>query len=161
MNKKHLRGLIAETISEIAMHSDDAEELLMLTCAVESEFGRNLVQLNNGPAIGIFQMEPATHDDIVVRWLSVETSDRMKTKAYVHKAFNKYCGTLLTSDVMRWNLKYAIILARLKYKSAKEPIPSKNDVVGLAKYWKKYWNTELGDGTVEKAIEKYNKYVLG
>ena len=42
-----------------------------------------------------------------------------------------------------------------------EKLPNSYDIEGLAKYWKKYYNTEGGKGTVEKFIEKYEKYVGG
>jgi hypothetical protein len=38
-------------------------------------------------------------------------------------------------------------------------IPDYKDIELLARYWKRYWNSELGAGTIEGAIKKYNKYV--
>jgi len=159
MNKNHVRELIKESLLSVKMHDENIEELLMLTCAVESDMGQNIKQLNGGPAVGLFQMEPATHNDTMDRWLNLKRNESLKGLINYYLDWN--CGALISYDTMRWNMKYAIIVARLKYKMIKEPIPKKEDVVGLAKYWKKYWNTELGDGTVEKAIEKYNKYVVG
>lgn len=59
------------------------------------------------------------------------------------------------------NLELQILSCRLVYwfKSA-SPIPSEHDIEGLAGYWKKYYNSYLGAGTVDGAIEKYNKYVI-
>lgn len=58
------------------------------------------------------------------------------------------------------NLELQILSCRLVYwfKSSK-PIPSYKDIEGLAGYWKKYYNSCLGAGTIDGAIEKYNKYV--
>ena len=44
-------------------HSLVAEELLMLTAAHESHLGTYLKQ-KGGPALGIYQMEPATYRDL-------------------------------------------------------------------------------------------------
>jgi hypothetical protein len=35
------------------------------------------------------------------------------------------------------------------------------DVFKLAEYWKKYYNTPKGKGTVQQFIQSYNKYVEG
>lgn len=50
------------TISAMDMHSQAAENLLVGTAVQESGRGR-LVQ-KGGPALGIYQMEPATFNDI-------------------------------------------------------------------------------------------------
>lgn len=57
------RGLIAPTLKEIGLYSDTALNLVTGTGLVESGF-RVTVQSGGGPALGWFQMEPATHDDI-------------------------------------------------------------------------------------------------
>jgi hypothetical protein len=46
-----------------------AEELLLGTALQESGLIYRR-QLNNGPALGLFQMEPATHDDIWADFLT-------------------------------------------------------------------------------------------
>lgn len=58
------------------------------------------------------------------------------------------------------NLELQILSCRLVYwfKSG-SPIPNYKDVERLAEYWKKYYNSYLGAGTIDGAIEKYNKYV--
>ena len=50
--------------------SQEAENLLMGTAAQESALGEYIRQLGNGPALGIFQMEPETFDDIVRNYLA-------------------------------------------------------------------------------------------
>jgi hypothetical protein len=37
-----------------------------------------------------------------------------------------------------------------------EPIPK--DEEGLARYWKKYWNTEKGKGSIDAALWKYLEF---
>ncbi len=44
-------------------NSDKARFLLLCTAAIESNCGYYIKQVD-GPALGIWQMEPATHDDI-------------------------------------------------------------------------------------------------
>lgn len=58
------RALIIEPVlSKLQLYSKDAEELLVFTCAAESLGGTLLHQIQ-GPAVGIFQMEPNTYTDI-------------------------------------------------------------------------------------------------
>ena len=48
-------------------------------------------------------------------------------------------------------------MARIHYLRVPEALPAADDVVGLAAYWKRYYNTELGAGTVEKFVESYQR----
>jgi len=62
MYREHLREMIQFVLKNYDLYSRDAEELLMLTAACESNLGHYFKQLGNGPALGIFQVEPATYD---------------------------------------------------------------------------------------------------
>ena len=44
-------------------------------------------------------------------------------------------------------------MCRLKYKNVPKKLPK--TVEGMANYWKKYFNSELGKGDPEEFIEKY------
>lgn len=70
MDKRQLRNLIRRVLIGIGGYSEEAENLLMGTAAQESALGEYIRQLGNGPALGIFQMEPETFDDIVRNYLS-------------------------------------------------------------------------------------------
>ncbi|HQO65941.1 MAG TPA: two-component regulator propeller domain-containing protein, partial [Spirochaetales bacterium] len=60
----HLRDLIIRpTLVDMGHYSPEAEALLLGIAAQEARGGRYLAQLR-GPARGIYQMEPATHDDL-------------------------------------------------------------------------------------------------
>ena len=52
-------------LDPVIPYSMAAENLLMGTCAQESRMGQFLVQLEGGPARGIFQMEYSTEYDII------------------------------------------------------------------------------------------------
>lgn len=154
----HLRELIKITLDEFqrvvdqykkGFNTESAIELLCLTAAVESNCGRYLKQLS-GPAKGIFQIEPNTWYDLYNRYVL-----RNKELHYAVDDFDTYT----TSDItMLGNLPLQIIMARLIYYQHPEPLPEANDIEGLAKYWKKYYNTYKGKGTIEKAIIKYLTY---
>jgi hypothetical protein len=151
-DKDQFRSLIEDVLRDANLHSPAAVELLMLTAAVESKLGTYLEQVR-GPAIGIFQMEPRTHNDI---W-----DNYLRYKAPLVAALQKEVVYLprYAPDpmVMRKNLAYAILMARIYYQRVPAPLPPADNPQALAEYWKKYYNTHLGKGTVAKALEAYNK----
>lgn len=149
INKDQLRELITETLEKTGLlRYDDKRdvELLMLTAAAESHLGYYIKQIK-GPALGIFQMEPATHDDIWDNYLDYN-------KNLAHTIMFQH-NVLTNARPLKWNLAYAIIMARVHYLRDSKPIPPVNDVDGLAKYWKRVYNTHLGAGDWEKAKALY------
>ena len=150
MNKNDVRQIIKTTLLYIDKYSEDAEELLMLTAAVESGLGTYMYQVN-GPARGIFQMEPATENDCWKNYLN------LRNDAYIEKIKNlKFSGL----DNLPYNLAYQVALCRVHCLRVTEAIPPKTDVKALAEYWKKYYNTVKGKGTVDKAVKEYKRLVL-
>lgn len=160
INSKHLRELIIRpTLEEFELWSEAAENLLMGTAAQESHLGYYLKQnLNgddgNGVALGLFQMEPKTHMDI---WLNYLTYKKPLCKAILAKFTCN--GVHPPADEMVCNLKYATIMCRIHYLRVKEPIPDANNISALASYWKTYYNTLQGKGTISEFIYNYEKYV--
>ena len=65
----HLKEyIIIPVLSKLDMYSESAANLLLGTAAIESDMGQFLRQIN-GPALGIYQMEPSTHLDIWQNYL--------------------------------------------------------------------------------------------
>lgn len=157
MKAEELRLLIRYVLKDFAravqrptLYSEDAVELLMLTAAQETHCGRWVMQIN-GPALGIFQMEPTTHYEI---WDKVVRNDEALNQA-VDMFF---IPSLNWKAQMIGNLPYQIIYARLYFTRTPQPLPPKEDVRAMAVYWKKYWNTPLGKGTVDEAVRRYIRY---
>ena len=50
-------------------------------------------------------------------------------------------------------------MTRIHYLRVPEKLPEANDVEGLARYWKKYYNTSAGKGTEKDFMLKYQMYV--
>ncbi len=150
--KLQFRDLIADTLDEIGLYSEDATNLLLGTAAQESHFGTYLRQLKSGPALGVFQMEPNTYKDIWNRYITYKQDLHIKIKDAIEAPLTPSC------DDMVWNLKLAIIMARVHYLRVKESLPT--EISGYAKYWKKYYNTYLGAGTEEEFIRNYKEFVL-
>lgn len=144
INPKQLKSLIIEPVLKTYdLYSEAAVNLLLGTCAQESRMGYYLKQVK-GPALGIYQMEPATHNDILQNMPEYREVEKVRPSP---------------PSALIFDLTYATILCRLQYWRFPEPLPKANDLEGLAKYWKKYYNTEKGKGTVEQFVRNYYKYV--
>jgi hypothetical protein len=135
-------------------YSEEAVDLLMLTCAHESRGGTYLRQkgmTGTEGAFGVYQMELATHEDIWDNFIESRDSlsDTVKefTSDYLQPSMD-----LIT------NLAYATAMARVHYWRVAEALPSKDDTNYLSKlgdYAKKYYNTELGKATSSKYVTDY------
>jgi len=153
---KHLKQYIIKPYLEfLGLHSGSAENLVLGTIAVESNLGFYLHQVD-GIAYGICQMEPNTHHDIWHFFLSQKKRLVLKNKIFAY--FN--LTTRPAPEKMIYDLRYAVVMCRLRYLMVEEQLPASSDVEKLAKYWKKYYNTRLGSGTVDKFIFAYHKFVL-
>ena len=146
----HLRDLvIIPTLKSLDMYSPAAVNLLMGTAMQESNC-EYLKQLGGGPALGIYQMEPATHEDLWDNYITLHRNiwDRIPDEPYYK-----------IDTEMIWNIKYATLMARIHYWRVAEALPDKDDVEGLANYWKKYWNTLSGKGKPSQFYLHYNTKV--
>lgn len=151
MNKKQLRDLIKRVLVALDLHSESVENLLMGTAAQESALGEYIRQLGNGPALGVFQMEPATFKDIVQNYLQY--------KPELAKLVMSVSGVnALRSEYLEYNLALSICMCRVHYLRVSEKMP--DNLTGWAKYWKEHYNTRLGKGTEEEFIRNFKKYVL-
>jgi hypothetical protein len=156
IDKDQLRDIIIKpTLIMLAKYSESAVNLLLGTAAQESAMGTFLVQKGIGfnGGIGIYQMECKTYHDTYLR--AVESTVSMKTK---FKLFFGYEGKPLAARLAS-DLQFATAMARLYYAQVQEPLPDKDDIEGLANYWKKYYNTSLGKGTTDEFTRNYKRYV--
>lgn len=151
MNSKQLFDTILDTLELCGMTcSSNVVNMILETACVESNCGEYIKQLK-GPACGIFQIEPRTAKDIIDNFIYY----RPNLRENYAKLMN---GFLSLEQNLCTNLMFQIFMCRVFYLRFAEKIP--DTVEGRAKYWKKYYNTELGKGTVEKyikAVEKYKK----
>ncbi len=142
--------LFADQSETPSFYSENAVELLMLTAAQETLLGKYLWQVK-GPALGVFQMEPATYTDIWMHFLIGRSN--------ILQAINDWIPSAGSYELrMKSNLAYQIIMARIFYLRVPAPLPPGNDITAMAEYYKKYWNTHLGAATVKDAIHNYMKY---
>ena len=125
--------------------SKNANFLSLCTAAIESNCGYYIKQVV-GPALGIWQMEPATEIDIWRNHDELNTDD-----------FNELIGLMLpptheesNSEAMMIAPMYACAMARLKYSMDRAPLPDSDNIRAVYGYYKRIYNTPLGASTYEK-----------
>ena len=143
------RYVIRATLEHLGEHTDAFEELLFMTVAHESLGGRLLHQ-HRGSAVGVFQIEPRTHDDIWKNYLAYKPRMAAKVKALASTYTAEECIT---------NLKYCCAMAAMVYIRAKDDVPSNpKDLWALAAFYKLYYNTYLGSATLKQTIDDYHRW---
>jgi hypothetical protein len=149
VNLENLRELVIRpALQYIELWSQAAENLVLGTALVESN-AEYLHQVK-GPALGLWQMEPATHDDIWDNFLKYRATLRELVQDLQSPA-----QIMSGSTALIGNLYYGAAMCRVHYWRATEALPQAKDADGMAKYWKAHYNTPLGKGTVEKALPRF------
>lgn len=125
-----------------------ATQLLLGTAMQESECGTWLHQIS-GPAVGVWQMEPATAYDLF-RWIN----GRPELVTVMH-AF-ALDTQMNTPEEMAGNLYLACAMARIYYYRIPEPLPPADDIPAQAAYYKRYYNTPAGAATVAQYMQGWD-----
>lgn len=148
INQLQLRQyVIRPVLKAMNAYSLAAEELLIMTAAHESRMGYFLHQVS-GPALGIYQMEPDTADDI---WLNY-----LEYKPLLAAIVGQWGGN---HEDLIGNLFYATAMARTHYLRDDDALPDSSDIRGLAAYYKRVYNTVAGKATIDQAVSHYNEFV--
>ena len=144
---KEIKEIVEYALYRIDSYSDDALAMVVRTGMAESGY-RALKGYGEGnPAIGFWQIEPATMNDMMKNYIHYRSHYKKKL---ISLGMNFEKDTILS--VMS-NMAVQAALCRLHYRRDKDPLPSWNDLEGQARYWKRVYNTFEGRGTVEHFIE--------
>lgn len=141
--------VIVPALQRLNLWSLVAQELLLGTALQESGLA-HLVQ-HGGPARGVFQVEPATHADVWANFLHYRP-ELLQAVLALTAPWPDREAQLAT------NLIYEAAIARLIYLRAPEPLPATPDPYALANYWKRWYNTAGGAGTVEQFADTYHHF---
>lgn len=168
IDAKQLRDhVIIPTLRRAGLYSYSAVMLLLGTAAAESAMGHYLKQKGNGPAKGIYQMEPRTHNDIVINYLFYKPKLVIELLEAIYQCDvgslicrQQATEYLFNENQLIGNLYYATAMARTHYLRVSEALPASNNTAGLASYWKRYYNSPLGKGSEQQFIDNYKKFNL-
>lgn len=152
MDKEQLVNLVViPTLKEIPK-GISAEAVLAITMIIahESTRGNFLKQIGGGPALGIIQMEPVTHDSI---W---DNGDSIWDNAFLMGIITKdefnnkrqpLAGRLI------YDLRYCVFMARQYLFMDTNPLPK--TPYQMSDYLKGYWNSEGGAADSNSYLRDY------
>lgn len=132
-----------------------AEQLVLGTAAQESGLVY-LRQLGTGPALGLWQMEPATF-----RWLrdGFLSGDAPST-AELRRGLNQLTTRIRPeADEVAWNLRVGAAFCRLRYAADRQALPERDDTAGQAATWKRVYNTHLGAGKIDDYLRSWSRLI--
>jgi len=162
IKKEHLTEYIIKPVCiGLRKWSQSSENLLLGTCAQETLMGHYLVQLEGGPARGIYQHEKPTFICDIENYLAFNESESSLLCGMFSIPGLEYLKHQF--DRLTYDLAFATAMARLHYARFPEPLPDPDDVLGLARYYKKYWNgagERGGKATESQFIDNYERFVL-
>jgi hypothetical protein len=155
LNVEHVRLFVVKpALYRIELWSTAAENLVLGTMLQESEL-RALKQYGSGPALGLLQMEPATHTSLWVH--SIPGIRGLAAKLRSLLAPFDHVGLSVPSEIaLTYNLLYAAAMCRVRYYIVPERLPASNDPLALTTYWLRYYNAG-GKGTIAAAIGDFQR----
>ena len=143
--EESIKKIIKWTLEYLDLDSEDARSLIYRTGKAESGYV-TLQQYGGGPAKGFFQMEPSTCQDIWDNYVMYRPQYRDKLYSL---GFDD--GTL--EFCLLSNIGLQAAFCRLHYRRVPSALPAADNLEGQARYWKKYYNSDLGKGTVKHFME--------
>lgn len=144
--------VITPTLKHLELWSPAAEQLVLATAIHESS-ACFIRQIGGGPAIGFWQMEKATHDDIWDNYLAYRPDLRFKIEK-LQALWPREAEQLAT------NLAYAAAMCRIHYFRIPKPLPEEGDAEAMAAYWKQWYNTPQGKGSADVFVDTFEQYVI-
>jgi len=147
-----LDEVILPALAGLAVDADAkaASQLLLGTAIQESNLHYRR-QLGDGPARGLFQMEPATHNDIWTNYLAYQAGLAAKVRGFLD-------GAAQSADALETNDRYAAAMARVHYRRVPAALPPVGDINAMGAYWKQYYNTPAGHGTAAQFVTNWRRY---
>lgn len=147
--------IIRPTLAQFPLKYDTEAATNLLAGTMLVETGGVFIAQDGGPAIGICQMEQATHDDCYATFLNYpeNAAIRIAARAFIPSS------TATASLHMHGNLYYAFAMCRVKYIRAPAPLPAAVNAYGLAMYHKMFYNTALGATEIDKSVALFQEAI--
>ena len=124
-------------------NTKEARDLIFETGNAETSY-RHLEQMGGGPAISFWQLESNTIKDIWENYITYR-------KPYIQMAYELGLREGEMDFCVMSNVALAVFFCRVYYRRQPGAIPSTPEE--RADYWKEYYNTEGGKGTVKHYLE--------
>lgn len=154
MNKGQLiNHVIIPTLNEIPKgFSSEAVLAITMIIAHESKRGEYIHQIG-GPALGLIQMEPFTHDDT---WANGDSIWRNAMNMGIITVEQRRSGIHPPAERLIYDLRYNVFMARQRLFMKMESLP--HDMVSMSQYLKKHWNSTQGKANFDSYLVDYEKW---
>ena len=143
LNFYQFKNLTERTLKQMCAYSEEATKAIMMIVAHESKCGSYIRQVG-GPALGVIQMEPFTHDSL---W---EYADNIAINA------RKLC-IVENLDALEWDLRYNIFMARSMLLTDPKPLPK--SIKEISVYLKTFYNTTKGKAKETDYFDAYKRWI--
>jgi len=148
MNNDNIRKhIIIPALQAIESYSDDRLDMVFVTGGAETQY-KHIRQIGGGPAHGLFQQEYADHNDIWKNFLG------QTEKQHLVRGLSWLSKRPGVPHELEVNPFYAAAMCAIHYMRFPEPLPKTGSRMAQAVYWKKYYNTSEGKGTVGEFLER-------
>lgn len=142
--------VIRPALDAVGLWSDAAGQLLLGTALQESGLCHRR-QIGGGPALGLFQIEPATYQDQYDNYLRYPGHTDLLRKV------------LLVAERTEWpepewlvcHDRFSAVIARIKYLRDNQPLPSVNDIPAMATMYVRVYNAG-GAATTQQFIDNWH-----
>ena len=136
LNLTDLKYFVVEpALTTIGLNTVAGLNMVTGTALAESEAQR-LKQVGGGPALGLWQVEPATEEDAWKNFLEYNSTMANQVRSLLAPG--------ATTPQLIYNLMYGAVMCRLKYWRSPLELPAYNDAAGMANIHKQVYNTASG-----------------
>jgi hypothetical protein len=145
--------VIRPTLEYLGEYSEDAETLLVATAAFESGMGFRLK--GDKKRLGVFQISPQSHQHIWDHYLAKDPDLASKIRGLAsQREFLSHPHAELAT-----NLSYNTAIAWMIYKRKGRPLPNRQDLAAVAKYWRSHFHSRP-QGSVEDFVKCYQNFIV-
>ena len=138
VNEKEFYLIVDEIVEVLGNGKNESvADLLIETARAETMLGKAEDRTPLMYGVGIMQFDEIGFNDVKER--SAKHRDLIKNNLNIDINLVKF-------EWLAYNPFLSVLWARLKYKLIPEEVPS--DIYARAKYWKRYYNTFKGKGTI-------------
>jgi hypothetical protein len=140
-------------VSGLKLNTLSAVKLIMGTAATESRMGEFIKHSGGGPGVGVYQVQPVAFRDLV---------SKMNGNPKLKGAVFPFSGTSpwpMTNQIAG-NMFLATSVCRMIYWFSQEALPPPGDIIGLATYYKEYYDSQIGAKAAEIWLDSWKQFNL-
>ncbi|MBB2155185.1 hypothetical protein HLH33_02485 [Gluconacetobacter diazotrophicus] len=139
------RGIVAPVVLDLDIPGDEFARVQLMTGIGNAETGYRTRRQVDGPALGYWQVEPRTHDDLWRNWLCARPALAEVARSYLPSQFEDRpdAQALVLSD------RYAACIATLVFYRSPVALPPRGNARAQCAAWKAGYNTSLGAGAID------------